>query len=183
VNRHIVLLVLLVCFAGCSDIAPNPADVVRQAPPPAEVTVSTTTHCLVPDTIEANAQPNMTESGVVVFIRVTSLDGTVGGTMRYPEGGVVWANLSPQKHALRPSLCIPKQDNVTIEVMVVAIPNTISIQGLNIIGYAFTEIAETVLPGGRLIRAIEGFLLDQATDATKDALKEGRLIGKISLSA
>lgn len=193
-HRFIGLLVIMALLIGCQDTVrqasspsfsdnpqanDNPAQPVQDIKTPSYVTL---------DYIQVNDSLHATEEGYAIFVHVTStMNRSIGATIRYPEKNVVLSfdNVDCHCHALKPLIQIPNEDGVNVEVAVMAVPNDISSEGLDILGYAFTTIVTSVIPGAKvgedlatkIMKYAGQYLLGKAADQAFTAIAGSRLVG------
>ncbi|MBS1965985.1 MAG: hypothetical protein JST60_09260 [Chloroflexi bacterium SZAS-1] len=146
---------------------------VRTASPVVEPPVA----YVVPRAITMRSATTTAEEGVAVLLRITDarLGHPSGAVTRYPEDGAVLSFNETPSQVLAPGLLIQNDKAIGVEVMVIAVPNGISFEALEAINFAFTELAATLIPGGRLGLAVK-YALSRTSDKAKSQLQAGRML-------
>ncbi|NJM09285.1 YARHG domain-containing protein [Candidatus Gracilibacteria bacterium] len=171
-RRQFTLIVLIGMLAACGA---SPRDVTFDG--------ATSGYVVLKD-VRLEEAINVAEEGVAIFVRITSTasNSGTGATVRYPEDNIVLALTPSDVYTMSPLLQIPNRADVVVEVSAIAVPKAITLEALNLLEFAFGEIVASVIPGGRIGLAV-AYLLDRATDETKNSIAEGRLLAYLKTTA
>lgn len=134
---------------------------------------------LLIDGVTVSSPVNLAEEGVAIYLRVrNAADSSVNAVIRYPTDGEV---IKQRSARLSPLVQIPSEPGVSVEISVIAVPHTITLEGLNLIGFAIGELAGTaadvLIPGKKIWKLVGSFVIDRVTGATEEALEQGRVLG------
>lgn len=175
---RVIRVIVSVCIVGFAAgrlilrvVIPQPSVTppVAAAQPP--------TSSLTATRIRINSDIDYAEEGVVLVIKAYNPSNTVNGQIRYPRVGSVWSVHKGDEMPLDPEIRIPNEEDVIVEALLVALPKAATIEVVDLIESAFDVLTSNYESGSKLTRAINAYALSKVTEATKEALEDGRFLG------
>jgi hypothetical protein len=185
--RYFALL-LLALLSGCQSALPTQNHASGSSAVQAAPQFGEEVKAVLLREIKINAPIHPTEEGVIVEVRVISLsDPALSAVVRYPGSGSVLRLKSDNTQKLSPSIQIPNQRLVEVRVNVIAVPNQLTTEGVNISAFVLGKLAEAATDAAMrrqpLLKLIPDYLLSVLSDQTKNQLLKGRVIGSARTDA
>lgn len=185
---HYFALLLLALISGCQSTLPVRSQNSDSSSVQAASQFLEEVESALLREIKINVPIRPTEEGVIVEVRVISLsDPALSAVVRYPGSGSVLRLKSDNTQKLSPSIQVPNQRLVEVRVNVIAVPNQLTAEGVNISTFVLGKLAEAATSAAMrrqpLLKLIPDYLLSVLSDQTKSQLLKGRVIGSARADA
>ena len=119
---------------------------------------------------------------MAIYIRITGIfDHSISTMIRYPSAGVIHKFEEGNIYQFVPVIHVPNNRYINIETSVIAVPKTVTIDGLKIIDFllnnATGEVIDIVSKKRPMSNLISKYFIGTITDQLRSSLEKGRIIG------